>query len=46
MNKDKAKELHLHPLNLKTKIWNQGEEDWVQENYLDDCREKRRIKGV
>ena len=29
-----AKKLHSYPLNLKSKVWNQGEEDGGYEHYL------------
>ena len=29
-----AKKLHPYPLNLKSKVWNQGEEDGGYEHYL------------
>ena len=35
------------PLNLKSKIWNQGEEDWVQQHYLQiiEKREESKVFG-
>ena len=38
---------HIHTPNLKSKIWNQGEKDWVQEHYLVivEKREESKVFG-